>query len=94
MNSYWVCVCVFACGRERVGEKAGLTEKKTEAEVETQRRRWILNQAEMETEALAEEQHMQRNVFSLIALTRSPDLGLFFGRVGKASSFGLVSMAQ
>lgn len=31
---------------------------------------------------------------SLITLTRSPDLGLFFGRVGKASSFGLVSMAQ
>lgn len=27
-------------------------------------------------------------------LTRSPDLGLFFGRVGKASSFGLVSIAQ
>lgn len=25
---------------------------------------------------------------------RSPDRGLFFGRVGKASSFGLVSMAQ
>lgn len=25
---------------------------------------------------------------------RSPDLGLFFGRVGKASSFGLVSIAQ
>ncbi|TNN66197.1 hypothetical protein EYF80_023536 [Liparis tanakae] len=31
---------------------------------------------------------------SVITLTRSPDRGLFFGRVGKASSFGLVSMAQ
>lgn len=43
--------------------------------------------------------HVEKCVFlgtcrALFILTRSPDLGLFFGRVGKASSFGLVSMAQ
>lgn len=76
-----------------MGAKGGPQEKKSEAEVEreAQKNSRLEVRRESRRDRICREMCWEE---SLIRLTRSPDRGLFFGLVGKASSFGFVSMAQ
>lgn len=88
-----VCVSIHAC--LHVVEKEW-ERKEVKRKTETQKNRLSI-EPETKGRAVSRGTAYVDGVFisrSVTRLTRSPERGLFFGRVGKASSFGLVSMAQ
>lgn len=101
----FACVCLHVVEKEweKAGEKGGQKETSIEGEEEAQEKKRLnqirdgsrsFSRRTAYVEKMCFHENMQCDTVSLITLTLSPDRGLFFGRVGKASSFGLVSMAQ